>query len=189
MRLSSIWTCSGALLTSAWETACNKHMHKHTRTCTCMHTHTPLWSPLPCQHPSGEIRRLETGQPWPMYIFMGLIWHHFSPLPQKETYLIYTIPVWPVHQEEMHIGKVGPKSSAHLFSIIYFAGVCVYVSLCTRVCPCPACWHAQQKSVCAKEKIEICHPIPEPYSRVSGSCASRFEWEDGRCTQQMLCVY
>ena len=139
MRLSSIWTCSGALLTSAWETACNKHMHKHTRTCTCMHTHTPLWSPLPCQHPSGEIRRLETGQPWPMYIFMGLIWHHFSPLPQKETYLIYTIPVWPVHQEEMHIGKVGPKSSAHLFSIIYFAGVCVYVSLCTRVCPCPAC--------------------------------------------------
>lgn len=47
----------------------------------------------------------------------------------------------------------------------------------------------RQERVCAKEKIERSHHIPDLYSRVSGSCASQFEWEDGSCTQQMLCVY
>lgn len=41
MRLNSIWTCSGALLTSVWATARNKHVHKRTRACTCIHTHFP----------------------------------------------------------------------------------------------------------------------------------------------------
>lgn len=141
MRLSSIWTCSGSLLTSVWGTARNKHVHKRAR--ALAYTRTSLWSPLPCQHPSREIRRLETGQPWPMYIFMGLIWHHFSPLLEKEMYLIYTIPIWPVHQGEIHIGKVGLKSGFHLFSIIYFAEVYVckfvYVCVClSRVSTCTA---------------------------------------------------
>lgn len=104
MRLSSIWTCSRDLLTSVWGALCNTHTRtvESTHACTCIHTPTHPWSPSPCQHPSREIRRLETGQPWPMYIFMGLIWHHFSLLPEKEMYLIYTIPIWPVHQGEMH---------------------------------------------------------------------------------------
>lgn len=42
MRLSSIWTCSGAPLTSIWGRARNKHVHKRTRACTCIHTHFPL---------------------------------------------------------------------------------------------------------------------------------------------------
>lgn len=179
MRLSSIWTCSGA------PHLCRRHGLRQTRAQTPSRVHLrthvrPSGAPYPVSAPPWEIRRLETGQPWPMYIFMGLIWHHFSPLPEKEMYLIYTIPIWPVHQGERHIGKVGLKSGFHPFSRIYFAGVCVgkFVPV-----------HVQQDCVFAKEKIEISHDIPELYSRLSGSCASQFEWEDGSCTQQMLCVY
>lgn len=100
----------------------------HTR--VHLHTHTlPSGAPYHVSTPPREIRRLETGQPWPMYIFMGLIWHHFSPLPEKEMYLIYTIPIWPVYQGEIHTGKVGLKLGFHLFSII-----CVYVRFCTCTC-------------------------------------------------------
>lgn len=95
-------------------------------------------------------------------------------------YLIYTIPIWPVHQGERHIGKVGLKSGFHPFSRIYVAGVCVGTFVPARV---------RQIVSVQKEKIEISHHIPDLYSRPSGSCASQFEWEDGSCTQQMLCVY
>lgn len=106
-------------------------------------------------------------------------------------YLIYTIPVWPVHQGEI-LNRGGwtevrfSPLQHHLFcgrvSVRLCTPVmCVRVSV-SRVSTCTEC-------VRAKEKIEISHPIPEPYSRLSGSCASQFEWEDGSCTQQMLCVY
>lgn len=77
------------------------------------------------------------------------------------------------------------ESRTKVFSIIYFAGVCVGKFVCLST----VCQHAQQDCVCAKEKTEISHHIPDLYSRRSGSCASQFEWEDGSCTQQMLCVY
>lgn len=155
---------------------------------TCIHTPTHPWSPSPCQHPSREIRRLETGQPWPMYIFMGLIWHHFSLLPEKEMYLIYTIPIWPAHQGEIHresrpIVRASPLQhklfcrSVHIYKFVH---VCLYT---VRL-------HGSILSVyCKGEKkhfiiFQACTVHPN-----SGSCASQFEWEDGSCTQQMLCVY
>lgn len=100
-------------------------------------------------------------------------------------YLIYTIPVWPVHQGEIlnRESRTEVRFSPLQHHLFYGS---VYVSLCTPVC---VCEHEKQECVRAKEKIEISHPIPEPYSRLSGSCASQFEWEDGSCTQQMLCVY
>lgn len=42
MRLSSIWTCSGALLTSVGGTACNKRAHQRPGACTCVRTCIPL---------------------------------------------------------------------------------------------------------------------------------------------------
>lgn len=125
---------------------CRRHGPRQMRA----QTHTPALArapayvppepPLPCQRPSWEIRRLETGQPWPMYIFMGLIWHHFSLLPEKEMYLIYTIPIWPVGRGERRIGKAGLKSGFHPFSRIYVVGsVCRCVGACARaarVCLC-----------------------------------------------------
>lgn len=146
MRLSSIWTCSGALLTSVRGTARKKHTHKRAHACTCVHTRTSLRSPLPCQHPSREIRRLETGQPWPMYIFMGLIWHHFSLLLKKEMYLIYTIPIWPVHQGEIHIGKVGLVSGSPLQRNL-FHGVCACKFVHVRVCVLRVNMHSKSVSV------------------------------------------
>ena len=118
--------------------------HTHTHTLASTHTrariHAPThpWSPSLCQDPSREIRRLETGQPWPMYIFMGLIWHHFSLLPEKEMYLIYTIPIWPVHQGEIHresrpIVRASPlqhKLFCRSVCIYKFVHACVYTTVC-----------------------------------------------------------
>lgn len=137
-----------------------QHMHAHAYT----HAPTHPWSPLPCQHPSREIRRLETGQPWPMYIFMGLIWHHFSLLLEKEMYLIYTIPIWPVHRGE--IGKVGPQSGLHPFSIIYFAGVCSHNFVHVVSIYCIDACMAVFPLCTAKEKIKTSSHIPDLYSTV-----------------------
>lgn len=130
-----------------------------TRTRTRVHTPTHPWSPLPCQHPSREIRRLETGQPWPMYIFMGLIWHHFSLLPEKEMYLIYTIPIWPVHHREMHresrpTVRTSPLQhnlfcrSLHIRSVVH---ACLYTVAVFCL-------------FTAKEKIKTFYHIPDLYS-------------------------
>ena len=152
MRLSSIWTCSRDLLTSVWGALCNTHTHTHTHTLastharTCIHTPTHPWSPSPCQHPSREIRRLETGQPWPMYIFMGLIWHHFSLLPEKEMYLIYTIPIWPVHQGEIHRESRPTARASPLQHGLFCKSVCIYKFVCA--CLYTVCQHAQWCSVC-----------------------------------------
>lgn len=107
---------------------CLRRTVQHTRTHIHIHAHTPThpWSPSRCQHPSREIRRLETGQPWPMYIFMGLIWHHFSLLPEKEMYLIYTIPIWPVHQGEIHRESRPIVRSSSLQHKLVFRRVCIY---------------------------------------------------------------
>lgn len=171
--------------------------HTHTRTLkgthACIHTPTHPWSPSPCQHPSREIRRLETGQPWPMYIFMGLSWHHFSLLPEKEMYLIYTIPIWPAHQGEIHReSRLIVMASPLQHKLV--AGVCVW-SVCMYKCMCVYVLYVSMHSsilsmYCKGQKknhliiFQTCTVHPN-----SGSCASQFEWEDGSCTQQMLCVY
>lgn len=69
MRLSSIWTCS--------------------------RISSPPSGPKPhhVKQAHWEISHLQTGHHWPMYIFMGLISHHFC-AAGKETYLIYTCSIW-----------------------------------------------------------------------------------------------
>lgn len=114
--------------------------------CTIHHTHTRTpthpWSPSPCQHPSREIRRLETGQPWPMYIFMGLIWHHLSRLPEKEMYLIYTIPIWLAHQVETHRESRPMVRASSLYGMLVCTrSVCIY-KLCMSICFCIVCQKA-----------------------------------------------
>ncbi len=120
-----------------------QHTHTHTHThkhATHAHAYTHPWSPSPCQHPSREIRRLETGQPWPMYIFMGLIWHHFSLLLEKEMYLIYTIPIWSVHQGEIHRESRPIVSASPFQHKLFCRSVCTYKLL--HVCLYTECQHA-----------------------------------------------
>lgn len=132
----------------------------HTHACTCIHTPTHPWSPLPCQHPSREIRRLETGQPWPMYIFMGLIWHHFSLLLEKEMYLIYTIPIWLVHRGGIHRESRPIVWASPLKHNLFCSSVCTcnFVHVCLHT----VCQHAEQRA--AEEKIKTSSHIPDLYS-------------------------
>lgn len=96
-----------------------------------------LRSPLPCQRPSWEIRRLETGQPWPMYIFMGLIWHHFSPLPEKRNVFnlhnphLACSPRRETYRESRTKVRVSP-----LQQNLCCGSVCRYVCACARAANC-----------------------------------------------------
>lgn len=125
-----------------------QHTHSKAHIHACTHLTHP-WSPSPCQHPSREIRRLETGQPWPMYIFMGLIWHHFSLLPEKEMYLIYTIPIWPAHQGEIHRESMLIVMASPLQQKTSLQECVCGVSACASLCMCVYILYvSMQYSVC-----------------------------------------
>lgn len=179
MRLSSIWTCSGALLTSVGGAACNKRVHKCPRACTYVRTCIPL-EPLTVSaallgnQASGDRSTLAH-----VYIH-GLNLASFLSAAGKRNVFNLHNPHLACSPRRKTYRESRTKVRFYPFSRIYVAGVCVGTFVSVRV---------QQDCVRAKEKIEISHHIPDLYSRLSGSCASQFEWEDGSCTQQMLCVY
>lgn len=187
MRLSSIWACSGDLLTSVWGAP---FQHTHPKTRTHPHTSTHAGSPQPCQHPSREIRHLETGQPLPMYIFIGLIWHHFLCAAGKRNVFNLHNPHLAcsprrMHRESRRTVKAAPVQHAHNK---HFKSVWAHRSKFGGLCIMHANMHSSILSVQRKKKylliFQTCTVHPN-----SGSCARQFEWEDGSCIHQMLRVY
>lgn len=91
------------------------------------------------------------------------------------------------------LGKVGPKSGLHPFCII-----CFRRARAKHTTPVYApdvgmrgsilSGRMQRREFLKKKKHLIIFQTCTVRSN-SGSCASQFEWEDGSCTQQMLCVY
>lgn len=141
------------------------HTLASTHECACIHTPTHPWSPSPCQHPSREIRRLETGQPWPMYIFMGLIWHHFSLLPEKEMYLIYTIPIWPAHQGEIHRESRPIVRASPLQHKLFCRSVHIQVRACMSIYCMSACTAVFCLCIAKERKNILSYSRPVQYTQ------------------------
>lgn len=112
-----------------------------------------------------------------MYIFMGLIWHQFSPLPEKRS-------VFNLHNPRL---ACSPRSETYRESRAKVGGFTPSAESRLRGVRVAALGpaHVQQDCVRARERIEISHRIPDLY----GSCARQPEWEGGSRTRQMLCVY
>lgn len=120
MRLSSIWTCSGALLTSVWGTARNKHVHTRTRVCACIHTCIPMEpltmsAPLQGNQASGDRSTLAH-----VYIHGLNLASLLSAAGKRNVFNLHN-----PHLACSPRRNTYRESRTKVFSIIYFAGVCV----------------------------------------------------------------
>lgn len=189
--------------------------HTHTRThtsrhaCKYTHAHTPIYTPLRAPYhvsappgKSGVWRQVNLQAH--VYIH-GLNLASFLSAAAAAAVTKKKRNVFNLHNPHLALsprrntlGKVGAKSGLHPFCIICFRRARakhttpVYVLdvgmrggvLSGRM---QRIGFLQEKKEEKKQHLIIFQTCTVRSN--SGSCASQFEWEDGSCTQQMLCVY